>query len=71
MSKPRYRDDNGNWVYEGDTIGFISKKAPLKVTAKVVDRSGSLWVLPCNRRFAECSLRALGQYYGAWWKEEA
>jgi len=71
MTKPRYKDDDCNWTYEGDTITFSFGIPPLKVTAKIMNRSGSLWVFPDNRRYAECPLRALRGYVGAWWKEEA
>ena len=71
MSKPRYTDDEGEWVYAGDTISFSYGIPPVRVKAQIMNRSGTLWVLPDNRRYAECPLRALRGYVGAWWKEEA
>jgi len=71
MRKPRFKDDDGEWVYEGDTITYSYGIPPLRVTAKIMNRSGTLWVLPNNRRYAECCLRSLRLYVGAWWKENA
>lgn len=70
MSKPRFKDDDGNWVYEGDTITFSYGIPPIKVTAKIMNRSGTLWVLPQNPLTEGCPLRALRSYVGAWWKHE-
>jgi len=70
MSKPRYKDDDGEWVYAGDTITFSFGIPPVRVKARIMNRSGTLWVLPHNPRTEGCPLRALRGYVGAWWKEE-
>ena len=69
MSKPRFKDDDGGWVYAGDTIMFHA--GTIMVTSKIMNRSGTLWVLPDNPRIEGCPLRALRGYVGAWWKEES
>ena len=68
MRQPRLKDDNGNWVYAGDTITFSFGIPPLKVMAQVIDRHDSLWALPYNTEYSECRLRSLRRYVGAWWK---
>jgi len=69
MRKPRYKDDDGEWVYAGDTITFLIGN--IWVTAKITNRSGTLWVLPDNPRIEGCPLRSLRRYFYWWWKEEA
>lgn len=77
MSKPRFKDDNGEWVYEGDTITFSYGIPPVAVMAKIDCINEKLWARPINRdtnhdRYVKsCPLRALRRYVGAWWKEES
>ena len=68
---PRFKDDDGEWVYAGDTITFSYGIPPINVRAKIINRSGTLWVLPKNQRCAECCLRSLRLYVGSWWKVKA
>ena len=67
MRKPRYKDDDGEWVYEGDTIAFTSGE--IIYTAKIMNRAGTLWVLPENPRVEGGPLRSLRRYVSGWWKE--
>ena len=70
MRQPRFKDENGEWVYEGDFITFSFGIPPIKVTALVINRSETLWVLPDNPRYAECPLRGLRRHVGSWWRKD-
>lgn len=66
---PRFKDDAGNWVYEGDTVKFAYGIPPVHVVGKVFARHGTLYVYTPDHNPTECPLRSLRYHVRAWWKE--
>jgi hypothetical protein len=71
MKKPRFQDDDGNWVCAGDRVKFVYGIPFVKVVGKVVNQNGQLRVLTPGHNPSSCPLRSLRYHVGAWWKEEA
>jgi len=71
MKKPRYKDDNGEWVYVGDAIYFRFGIPPMKMQAKIESRDGSLWVVPIDDFYSPSPLRSLRGYVGEWYREDS
>lgn len=71
MSLRCYRDDDGEFVYAGDTVSFSYGIPPVGVRGKVFERDGDLWVSTPGHKPKECRLRSLRRYVGAWWKYTA
>jgi hypothetical protein len=61
-------DNDGAEVRHGDTIGFSYGIPPVGVRAQVVQRGKSLFALTPGHTPAECSLRSLRRYIGAWYR---
>lgn len=61
-------DDDGNRVSAGDTIKFNYGIPPVCVKAKLIQRGKSLIALTPTHEPAECNLRKLRSYVGAWFK---
>ncbi len=68
MNTKRMKDDDGEWVKDGDMIVFAYGIPPVYVYAPVVARGGSLFALTPDHTPRECNLRSLRTYVGSWYK---
>jgi hypothetical protein len=66
----RTKDSDGKWVRSGDAIRFSYGIPPAIVKASVVERDGKLIALTPGHNPAECELRKLKEYVGAFYREQ-
>jgi hypothetical protein len=66
-----YRDDDGEFVREGDQISFCYGTPPVGVFADVVDKDGDLVALCPGHNPPECKLKSLRRHVGSFFKRPA
>jgi hypothetical protein len=64
----RTKDSDGRWVKAWDMIRFAYGIPPVIVRATVVERDGKLIALTPGHNPAECELRKIKQYVGAFYR---
>jgi len=67
----RLRDDNGDWVAEGDWVTFSYGIPPQSVVAKITERDGKLIGLCHGHNPPEFNLRSLRRYVCVWYQANA
>lgn len=64
----RIKDDDGNYVRDGDQVHFSYGIPPVGVTAEVVMRHGVLWVLTPEHNPKKLKLSQLRKTVGSFYR---